>query len=130
MARKRLNKSTKPSTGLGDTVEKITTATGIKKAVEVFSELTGIDCGCDARKAKLNQIFRYKTPNCLTKDEHIALGSLVNRSSLNDNEQKELNVIYNRVFNDKVEKTTCSSCLNERLRRMRLIYNEYKVDNG
>ncbi len=44
----------KKSEGLGDTIEKITTATGIKAAVEMFSKATGIDCGCDARKEKLN----------------------------------------------------------------------------
>ena len=47
----------KKSIGLGDTIEKITTATGIKNVVEVFSEITGVDCNCDARKEKLNKIF-------------------------------------------------------------------------
>ena len=52
----------KKAQGLGDTVEQITTATGIKAAVEMFSKATGLDCGCDERKAKLNQIFPYKKP--------------------------------------------------------------------
>ena len=47
------------SEGLGDTVEKITKATGIKKAVKF---LAGEDCGCDERKEKLNEMFRYKKP--------------------------------------------------------------------
>lgn len=42
------------SKGLGDTIEKITTATGIKKVVDKISEATGKDCGCEERKAKLN----------------------------------------------------------------------------
>jgi hypothetical protein len=42
------------SKGLGDTIEKITTATGIKKAVDTVSKVTGKDCGCGARKEKLN----------------------------------------------------------------------------
>ena len=43
------------SKGLGDTIEKFTTATGIKKAVEAFSEAIGVkDCGCNGRKEKLN----------------------------------------------------------------------------
>ncbi len=37
------------SQGLGDSIEKLTEATGIKKAVELFSEITGLDCGCDER---------------------------------------------------------------------------------
>ena len=40
----------KKSKGLGDTIEKITKATGIKKVVEKVSEVTGKDCGCNDRK--------------------------------------------------------------------------------
>jgi len=43
------------SRGLGDTIEKFTTKTGIKKAVKVISEAVGVeDCGCDKRKKKFN----------------------------------------------------------------------------
>jgi hypothetical protein len=42
------------SRGLGDTIEKITAATGIKKVVEKVSEVTGKECGCKNRKEKLN----------------------------------------------------------------------------
>ena len=45
------------SKGLGDTVEKITKATGIKSAFDMFIKK---DCGCDKRKDKLNKIFPYK----------------------------------------------------------------------
>jgi hypothetical protein len=46
------------SRGLGDTVEKFTQATGIKKMVEKISN--GKDCGCGARKDALNRMFPYK----------------------------------------------------------------------
>lgn len=42
------------SKGFGDTVEKFTKATGIKKAVDTISEITGKDCGCSGRKVALN----------------------------------------------------------------------------
>lgn len=42
------------SKGLGDAIEKVTTATGIKKAVDTVSKVTGRDCGCGRRKEKLN----------------------------------------------------------------------------
>ena len=42
------------SQGFGDTIEKITTATGIKKVVDTVSKATGKDCGCGARKAAMN----------------------------------------------------------------------------
>ena len=48
------------SKGLGDTVEKFTKATGIKKAVDVVSKAMGKDCGCNKRKNKLNKMFPYK----------------------------------------------------------------------
>tara|TARA_Y100000296_G_scaffold4757_1_gene6106 strand:+ start:312 stop:473 length:162 start_codon:yes stop_codon:yes gene_type:complete len=46
--------------GLGDTVEKITTITGIKKVVEKVSKTLKKPCGCDKRREKLNKMFPYK----------------------------------------------------------------------
>jgi len=48
------------SKGLGDTIEKITTATGIKKVVKAVAAATGKDCGCNKRKDTLNRIFPYQ----------------------------------------------------------------------
>jgi hypothetical protein len=48
------------SKGLGDTIEKITKATGIKKIIKVASEKAGVACGCDGRRDKLNKMFPYK----------------------------------------------------------------------
>lgn len=48
------------SKGLGDTIAKITKATGIKQVVESVSKATGKDCGCKKRQEKLNKIFPYK----------------------------------------------------------------------
>ena len=42
------------SQGLGDTIEKITTTTGIKSVVKKVSEITKKDCGCNKRKEALN----------------------------------------------------------------------------
>jgi hypothetical protein len=48
------------SRGLGDTVEKIMKATGIKKVVDVTTKAVGVkDCGCDKRRDTLNRIFPY-----------------------------------------------------------------------
>ena len=41
------------SKGLGDSIEKITKATGIDKVAKF---ILGEDCGCEARKEKLNNI--------------------------------------------------------------------------
>ena len=50
------------SNGLGDSIEKIAKATGIKKVVNAVSKATGKDCGCNKRKQTLNTMFPYK-PN-------------------------------------------------------------------
>jgi len=47
------------SKGLGDTIEKITKATGIKAVVEKVSEVTGKSCGCKQRRDTLNRVFPY-----------------------------------------------------------------------
>ena len=47
------------SKGLGDTIEKITIATGIKKVVDTVSKVTKKDCGCGKRKNTLNRLFPY-----------------------------------------------------------------------
>jgi len=44
------------SKGLGDTIEKITETTGIKKLVELIPG----DCDCNKRKEMLNKAFPYK----------------------------------------------------------------------
>ena len=49
----------KKSKGLGDSIEKITKATGIKKVVDKVSKTTGKDCGCGKRQDSLNRLFPY-----------------------------------------------------------------------
>ena len=95
------------SEGLGDTVEKITTATGIKKAVKW---LAGEDCGCDQRKEKLNQMFRYKKPECFTEKEFELIKMAVDtkKNKFSPDEQEEYKQIYERIFNTKVQCTPCS----------------------
>jgi hypothetical protein len=48
------------SRGIGDTLAKITKATGIKKAVDTVFDAIGKDCGCTERQSKLNRMFPYK----------------------------------------------------------------------
>ena len=47
------------SRGLGDSIEKFTKATGIKKVVEKASEVTVRPCGCGERRDTLNRLFPY-----------------------------------------------------------------------
>jgi|TARA_R100001594_G_scaffold145744_1_gene196282 hypothetical protein len=52
------------SRGLGDSIEKITKATGLKTLTEIAAKATGAkDCGCNKRKNWLNKQFPYKKNN-------------------------------------------------------------------
>ncbi|MCP4162813.1 MAG: hypothetical protein GY760_22360 [Deltaproteobacteria bacterium] len=49
----------KKSRGFGDTIQKFTQATGIKKVVDTVAKKTGKDCGCGKRRDALNRAFPY-----------------------------------------------------------------------
>ena len=95
------------SNGLGDTVEKLTKATGIKKVVKFVA---GEDCGCDQRKEKLNKLFRYKKTNCLTESEFelIKMAIDTNKRTFTSEDQEIYKRIYERIFNARIECTSCS----------------------
>lgn len=119
------------SKGLGDTIEKITEATGIKAVVEVFAKETGIDCGCDARKEKLNNLFPYRRKvNCLNESDYNQLTEFLKptKGSLTPNEQWTIAAIYERVFEIKIQHSNCASCWRDTLADLRKVYNEYKVN--
>ena len=48
------------SKGLGDTIHKFTTRTGIKTVVDHVSKGLNIPCGCEARRQALNKAVPYK----------------------------------------------------------------------
>ena len=61
MAYKQKHIFNQPSRGLGDSIEKFTKATGIKKIVNKVSQALGQeDCGCDKRRDSLNRVFPFK----------------------------------------------------------------------
>jgi len=119
------------SKGLGDSIEKLTEATGIKKAFEMFSEATGIDCGCDERKEKLNKIFPYnRNINCLNESDYTKLTKYLSaqQTTLTPIEQQEISDIYFNVFNYRLQISSCASCWKGKLDELRKVYNEYKIN--
>lgn len=115
------------STGLGDTVEKAFKAVGIDKAAKF---ILGEDCGCSDRREVLNKMFPYQKPECLNEKEYNFLTAFFSKkpSRLRSNEQQALLDVYNRIFKDKVQMTSCSSCfLNNVLKKLERVYKEYKV---
>jgi len=113
----------KASQGLGDTIAKVTEATGIKKAVKFIA---GEDCGCDERQERLNRIFKYNNPECLNEQEYEYIADWIENGNdkLNSKQLKEMNVIYNRVFKKKFK---CQKCSAPRMMKELVTYfNGYK----
>lgn len=132
MARKRRTKAeilAAKSEGLGDTVEKVLEVTGVAK---VAKWLLGEDCGCDDRKAKLNELFPYKKPLCLEESEYNWLQEWFNKKTdiVRPTEQVEMFKIHSRVFQVRNELTSCPSCVAERVNDLRKVYNQYKEENA
>ena len=118
--------------GLGDTIEAITEATGIKAVVEVFSKTTGIDCGCDKRKETLNKLFPYNSNiNCLTEADYNLLTTFLDplKNTLTPDEQKIVSDIYFNVFNFRLQLSSCGSCWKGKIDELRKVYNEYKLND-
>tara|TARA_R100000789_G_C2926228_1_gene127846 strand:- start:177 stop:554 length:378 start_codon:yes stop_codon:yes gene_type:complete len=123
MAKKKKNRK-KKAKGLGDAVETVLEKTGVDKVAKF---ILGEDCGCEDRKEKLNSLFPFKQTECLTEEEYKWLDNwyTLNKSRMPSRDQKEFISIYNRVFNKKTTVSTCGSCVAEKLRQMKKVYNEY-----
>jgi hypothetical protein len=117
-AKKPTTRTRKRAKGLGDTIEQITTATGIKAAVDWFAEATGIDCGCEARKEKLNKLLQYSRVECLEK-------------SLTPEAQDKIATIHARIFNHKLWKPcTCSpKRWQQMIDELKKVWLEYEPQN-
>ena len=110
----------KKAKGLGDVVEKITEATGIKSIVKAIA---GDDCGCDERKERWNKKYKFKYTNCLTPEQFeymtVFLDTKKNRVSRED--QKALVEIYNYVFNAKRQLSSCPSCIKNMIQKLEVV---------
>ena len=122
---------TKKSKGLGDTIERITTATGIKTIVDKVSEATGIDCKCEERKKKLNQMFPYSRP--FTDDEISIYESVLPRldkGTITRDDQAIMVKLYNKVFKANKKPSGCSSCVQQTLSKLKKVYQNSCKTNG
>jgi hypothetical protein len=120
---------------LGDAVEAVTQATGIKAIVK---HMVGEDCGCDERKEKLNEwgnkiqdkiatFFRRNTIKPLTPDEYEYLDTFFSRPKLTmkPSEQYKMLEINNRVFSQRLQYSTCGSCVQSMVNQLKHVYDAY-----
>tara|TARA_R100000664_G_C2746999_1_gene134611 strand:- start:1245 stop:1598 length:354 start_codon:yes stop_codon:yes gene_type:complete len=110
------------SRGLGDSIEKITKITGLKKLTEA---IVGEDCGCKERKEWLNKHFPYtqgmdKEQQSIYK--RIKKSIEDHKGILKKEQQDAMNILYQQVFKKKIEPTRCTPCIADRLRKLEAIY--------
>ena len=114
------------SKGLGDSIEKITEWTGLKKLVK---SIFGEDCGCDERKQKLNQMFpNFKNIRAFTNDEKIIFENVlpeIERSNLLTPENKTiLSGLYKAIFKEEPSFSSCGSCNIKIVNNLKKIYSK------
>ena len=129
----------KETIGLGDVVESITKATGIKKVVDKVAEVLDKDCGCNKRKELLNKIplFRKaKVRRCLTENQLIQYGNFIDNRKDKKWQREDMQLLidlYAQAFalqyNIKNFGANCQGCA-ETLQSMQdkldSVYNESK----
>lgn len=107
---------------MGDLVEKVTEVTGIKSVIKGLTD----DCGCDARRDKLNRMFRFYTP--MTEEQKKVWEGI--RSEVTDWEnfrisveaQRVVNALYAEVFKVRIKTTRCGSCFGRRMKALEDVY--------
>ena len=117
---------TKRSKGLGDSVEKVLKATGIDK---VAKKVLGDDCGCEERKKKLNKMFPYS--RTFTQDEMKIYEEVIARTkgTITREDQAIMFRLYNKVFKANKQTSSCGSCVQTTLAKLKKVYdNSCEID--
>lgn len=111
--------------GLGDKVEKVLKATGVKAFVEFMNG--GEPCsGCEKRKAALNKITATRKAKALTYDDLVFIGSIKDKKTLKATEVVTLHKIHARVYNYTYTiPGNCASCVIQRRNDLVNLYNIY-----
>lgn len=114
------------SIGLGDVIEKVTKATGIKKAVEFIA---GKDCGCDKRKEKANNIrLKHGLLRCLTEEQYNLWTEFIKRAEekniVTHNDQVRVIIpIYAHLFAIQLKPVSC--CVEPYIKQINQVYELY-----
>lgn len=81
--------------------------------MEVFSQITGADCGCEERKEKMNKLFARKRlkARCITADEYYQLTEVlkIQNRRIPSKQQREIARFYSVIFGTRYE-VWCDSC--------------------
>ena len=115
------------SKGLGDSIAKITKATGIDKLAKT---ILGEDCNkCEERRKKLNQMFpAFKNIRQFTEDElkiYDEVIPLIEKKGNITREQKPIvNALYKGVFGNNPQWKSCSPCNKRIMDNLKKVYEK------
>jgi len=114
------------SKGLGDTIAKITKATGIDKLAK---KVLGDECGCEERRKKLNQMFpNFKNIRQFTEDEMKIYDEVVPIATKNGvltrAEQSIVSALYVGVFGVNPEWKSCGPCNKQIMNNLKKVYEK------
>jgi hypothetical protein len=104
-----------PSTGLGDTVAKLTKAFGIEPCD-----------GCKSRQSTLNKLFPYLNPSRLLSDDETAFVNDINsRTQMSSDEANRLFALYNEVFPTRspIRRCNCPGLIMKLIQRLHTLAN-------
>lgn len=118
------------SKGLGDSIAKITKATGIEKLVKALVP----DCGCDRRQEWLNEKFPYRNRKTkqavtLTQEQAQRIENLANSMKgqrVDRGQNAELFALHNEILGSGKRATSCSPCVKNALTDLLVIYEQHK----
>lgn len=117
----RKSTTSKKSKGLGDTIAKVTEATGIDKVVKAVA---GDDCGCKERQEKLNDLFPYAKP--MTDESkkiwENELAPAFRNGRLTAKHQHAMIAVYEQVFSTRRDFHSCGSCVQSALVKLKKAY--------
>ena len=115
------------SVGLGDVVEKVTKATGVKKAVDTVFDAMGKDCGCADRKKRLNKIrLPWGVVNCFTEEQYNWWTKFreENPAQITHLQREEIRRITITLFARDIGKPKC--CMEQHINRINQVYDKYQ----
>jgi len=96
------------SAGLGDLIEKATTALGIDKCE-----------ACEQRRINLNKMFPWlKSNRDFTKEEVAFVKRIKSNPVIQSEDLDKLFILYNDVFSSKLEKCQCSGLVGKMVERL------------
>ena len=110
--------------GLGDKIEAITEATGIKAVVNAITK----DCGCKKRKEVLNANTKYRLMREPSDDDLHAIYELSIATSFSPDDRVKIAKLRSHLFSIRYSVMNCSSCahiLRKQVNELKVVFDSY-----